>query len=276
MPAPTRRRTRRRPMSRSRWWNTETTSFVVAAIGALATIVGALSTTLFRPNETPPASSISDIRLYEWQRVGRQGAAGGPENTSNFLFVVGEQNRWVTAPGNSSARISFRQSAAVRVSAVPVAGLPRPVQDELARPTAISGATLPYKAGEMLCMEVAAGAFDISGQPRSCVLLTSGTMVPSWAWSLHPKGDVAGDQEVSIAVTIESANPSPNSLAGSSSSVVADRTNRSIVVTVDRGLLDKYPTLVVGFLTALATLVGIVIKGIADRLLARSNGDVPN
>ena len=253
-------------------------SIVAALATALATMVSLVSVLgqfiAAKPSPVAPSVAPSNQRLYQWDTpsVGSDEIGLTPFNS---LFVRGDKEQWISAPGDSSRRISFRQAANVQVSLLPMgtAEIPTSLKLSSLKANYTDLATLPYKDGDLLCLEIAAGAFDISGSPRGCARLESGTRT-SWAWSLYPKSEIAGEQVVTVTTTIErtdEANTRSANASGTTTIVAGKRLVRAIRIDVDRGIFDRYPTIVVGVLTAIATLVGIVVKAALDRKWSASD-----
>lgn len=247
----------------SRETNTQRGGDWRAKINTLAGILSALLglAALFLVN-TPeyPSAQRERRSLYRWADT-TDLAKGDPEANASFLFIGAEQGEgWVAAPGNSSSLISFRQAGVIQVAVLPA---------NAAREEAESSddSTIPYGQGEVLCMEIAAAAFNISGPPRSCSRLTSKD-APLWVWSVHPKPDVAGEQVVSVIVTVdqaEGADAETDSSPVKTTGVTSYRTSRLLLLDVEKAYLDRYPAIVGGVLTALATVLGLLVKAILDR-----------
>lgn len=260
--------------SRRKRFSSVSATTLSSAIGALAALIGTISAvwTLFQAQEPgPPTASSTDASLSAFQWEPNSLLPTNERENARLLVIRRNQGgeTWITTPGGSSARVSYRQAASMHVSVVPTAdsGLPDVLRAVLSREPLASNPHISYSDGDVLCLEISAAAFEISGAPRSCVDLRIQTD-PSWAWSLYPKSDTLGEQVIVLTATTETrratqADSAP--AAASTASVSAYRTTRSYVITVERGLVDRYPTLVVGAVTAVATLVGIVIKGLLDR-----------
>jgi hypothetical protein len=166
-------------------------SFISLTVILAVSIAGAtLVFSLFATDEAPPPPQH---RLTEVS-MSRRPFWTPSEFGTIFLKGTNEiaDSSWLLTAVGSSTGISFRQAAVVILQLIGN------------RPSLPDAAEYPVDESTVVCLEVNASAFTVSGPEDACSRLA--ILPRSWAWTLIPKEGISGDQTVAISMVLESAH----------------------------------------------------------------------
>jgi hypothetical protein len=171
------------------------------------------------------------------------------------LFISSSQGlspgAWLLTAEGTTETISFRQSATVFLRL-------RPATDHEIETRAARQAPIQDLAEtNVICVSIFANAFEITGVKEACTTLTGGESAHSWAWSLQPGPNTAGEQPV--AVLVSATEPQDEGPVPAQRFEPAAHQSRFLTIEVARSIFDRYTTLIAAAFALIATLGAALI-----------------